>query len=182
MFEIPSPCFRLARTHFLGVIIQCGSMFVWFPTRSLTHLICVPMHCGSMLFVILDPYFFRPALNPSCLYSAVDSYEYLNGTPLECPIYSFGGIHDGELDIGAWAMETLSDKSESVRYPGCGFYLLDPDNEVLYPQRAVPLPLLLHTGAAVGVAAFESNYRLVQVKSPKYIHRRKYTPFFRFRS
>lgn len=64
------------------------------------------------------------------VYSAVDSYEYLSDTALECPIYSFGGTHDGEQDIGAWAMETSSDRSESVLYPGGGFYLLDPDNEV----------------------------------------------------
>lgn len=69
------------------------------------------------------------------VYSAVDSYEYLSGTALECPIYSFGGIHDGEQDIGAWAMETSSDRSESVLYPGGGFYLLDPDNEVSTKNR-----------------------------------------------
>lgn len=76
------------------------------------------------------------------VYSAVDSYEYLSGTALECPIYSFGGIHDGEQDIAAWAMETSSDRSESVLYPGGGFYLLDPDNEVSMKNRMALLPFL----------------------------------------
>lgn len=85
------------------------------------------------MFEIPHSPYVRPSLNSSaCLTvcSAVDSYEYLSGTMLECPIYSFGGIRDGEQDIDAWAMETSSDRSESVLYPGGGFYLLDPDNEV----------------------------------------------------
>lgn len=73
------------------------------------------------------------------VHRAVDSYEYLSGTALECPIYSFGGIHDGEQDIAAWAMETSSDRSESALYPGGGFYLLDPDNEVSMKNRMEPL-------------------------------------------
>lgn len=62
--------------------------------------------------------------------SAVDTYEYESGTLLECPIYSFGGDEDGELKMGSWGMESLSNKSENALFPGGSFFLLDPDSEV----------------------------------------------------
>ncbi|CAN0026397.1 unnamed protein product [Ectocarpus sp. 12 AP-2014] len=62
--------------------------------------------------------------------SAVDTYEYKSGTLLECPIYSLGGIKDGEQDMSKWAMESSSGSSETTMFPGGSFFLLDRDNEV----------------------------------------------------
>lgn len=60
----------------------------------------------------------------------MDTYEYENGTLLECPIYSLGGSKDAQQRMGSWAMESLSKKSENVLFPGGSFFLLDPDTEV----------------------------------------------------
>lgn len=60
----------------------------------------------------------------------MDTYEYKSGTLLECPIYSLGGVKDGEQDMSKWAMESSSDSSETTMFPGGPFFLLDRDNEV----------------------------------------------------
>lgn len=56
-----------------------------------------------------------------------ETYQYLEETPLACPLVAFGGTEDPDLpreDIAAWSHETAG--SFALRmFPGDHFYLLD---------------------------------------------------------
>lgn len=65
-----------------------------------------------------------------CPDSALDTYEYESGTPLDCPIYSFGGKKDGEQSMDNWALESSSSESDSILFEGGSFFFLDRHNEV----------------------------------------------------
>lgn len=65
-----------------------------------------------------------------CAHSALDTYEYESGTPLDCPIYGFGGKKDGEQKMENWAMESSSGESYSIFFEGGPFFYLDWENEV----------------------------------------------------
>lgn len=69
--------------------------------------------------------YFMPVLRAD--FEVVDTYEYLAGEPLDCPIHVFGGENDLEVDLEglrSWEVQTLGEFTLQT-FPGDHFYLLN---------------------------------------------------------
>lgn len=68
--------------------------------------------------------YFMPVLRAD--FEIVDTYEYLAGEPLDCPIHVFGGENDLEVDgkdLRSWEAQTRGEFALQT-FPGDHFYLL----------------------------------------------------------
>jgi surfactin synthase thioesterase subunit len=68
--------------------------------------------------------YFMPVLRAD--FEVVDTYEYLAGEPLDCPIHVFGGENDLEVNhegLRSWEVQTHGEFKLQI-FPGEHFYLL----------------------------------------------------------
>lgn len=73
-----------------------------------------------------------------------DTYDYVEGPPLECPIAAFGGDQDPEateLDLIAWKRYTTSEFRSRV-FPGGHFYVRTAQAAILATVSDLLTPLL----------------------------------------